>query len=256
MFTKIKQQIPDNSAIIAEYNRNGFVICKNFISQPGIEIVNRGIHRLISQHSPKNIIKTGNKINSIHDLHLYPNSVFMLLANCEAFLSLTSQLLGSAVTIQANQLFLKPANDGIEILPHQDDYFWCLKDSNGLTAWLCLGESNKQNGGIFYYKGSHKLGLLKHHPADVPGSSQTVIKSELKKIEKNKVCLNLRAGDVVFHHALTVHGSENNKSNIGRPGLAIQYIPISAEYDIERKKKYRAQLEKQIKKLQHIEITY
>jgi len=256
VFTKIKRQIPDNSAIIAEYNRNGFVICKNFVPQLSVHNINRDIPRFIKQHTTKNIIKTGNKINSIHDLHEYPNSIFMALASSNIFMSIASQLLVSNATIQANQLFLKPANNGIEILPHQDDYYWCLKDSNGLTAWLCLGESNKQNGGIFYYKGSHKLGLIKHYSADVPGSSQAVIKSELKKIEKNKVCLDLKAGDVVFHHALTVHGSEKNKSNIGRPGLAIQYIPINAEYDIERKKKYKVQLKKQIKKLQHIEITY
>ena len=243
-----------------EYKQNGLVIFKNLIPKRIINEINEEslllIKKKLLEVNTTNVIFTGNTINSIHDLLFYPDSIMMKIANRIYLLHKVEKLLDSEVKIQASQLFLKPANDGIEILPHQDDYFWCLKDSNGLTAWLCLGESNKQNGGIFYYKGSHKLGLLKHHPADVPGSSQTVIKSELKKIEKNKVCLDLKAGDVVFHHALTVHGSENNKSNIGRPGLAIQYIPISAEYDIERKKKYRAQLEKQIKKLQHIEITY
>ena len=45
---------------------------------------------------------------------------------------------------------------------HQDNFFWNLIDSNAVNVWVALSNANKQNGGVFYLKKSHKIGLLEH----------------------------------------------------------------------------------------------
>ena len=46
--------------------------------------------------------------------------------------------------------------------------------------WIALEKSGKNNGGVFYYNGSHKLGWLKHIPSNSKGSSQKI--ESLKKL--------------------------------------------------------------------------
>ena len=46
--------------------------------------------------------------------------------------------------------------------PHQDNYYWCLKNGKSLTFWIALDKSNKKNGAMYYYDGSHSAGLVKH----------------------------------------------------------------------------------------------
>ena len=65
--------------------------------------------------------------------------------------------------------------------PHQDNYLWAINNNNGITFWIALDKSGKNNGGLYYLKSSHKLGLLKHENSYMPGTSQKIPKSLLKK---------------------------------------------------------------------------
>ena len=40
--------------------------------------------------------------------------------------------------------------------------------------WIALDEANKKNGSLYYFKKSHKLGLLPHEASNTPGSSQKI----------------------------------------------------------------------------------
>ena len=50
---------------------------------------------------------------------------------------------------------------------------------------ITLNRANKKNGGVYYFEGSHKLGLLNHKPSFAPGSSQTI--KSLRKLKKCKI---------------------------------------------------------------------
>ena len=54
--------------------------------------------------------------------------------------------------------------------------------------WVALCPSDKNNGGIYYYNGSHKNGILPHVASLAKGTSQMV--KDLKKLKnlKNYSC--------------------------------------------------------------------
>ena len=54
------------------------------------------------------------------------------------------------------------------------------------TYGFALNRIDKNNGGLIYYKGSHKLGLKAHSLSKVPGTSQEIKAITLKKINLKK----------------------------------------------------------------------
>ena len=69
-------------------------------------------------------------------------------------------------------------NKNVNTMHNVNNYLRAIKNNNGITFWIALDESNKTNGGLYYLKSSHKLGLLRHENSYVPGTSQK-IKSNL-----------------------------------------------------------------------------
>ena len=113
-----------------------------------------------------------------------------------------------------SEFFAKPALIGLKSPAHQDNFYWSINNQKGLTIWISFNKANRSNGGVYYYSGSHKLGLLKHKPSFAPGSSQTI--SNKKLIEKSA---GLNIGDCVYI-TVVVHGSTKNTSKISREGYA------------------------------------
>ena len=146
----------------------------------------------------------------------------------------------------ASELFAKPAKYGLPTPIHQDNYYWCFKNSNALTVWIALDKVSKSNGGICYYEKSHSLGLLKHVPSYAKGSSQKISNKKILKRCK-KVFPNLYPGDALIHHSLIAHGSGRNMSNFSRRGLTLQYKAKNSKIDKKLKMNYEKQLKKQIK---------
>ena len=100
---------------------------------------------------------------------------------------------------------------------HQDNAFFNLNNAEALTCWVAIDKSDKDNGGLFYYKGSSKLGLFNHIPEGNLGASMTIKKTEKFKnaIKKfKKIFIDVCPGDCVIHDALVVHGSKSNISYI------------------------------------------
>ena len=105
---------------------------------------------------------------------------------------------------------------------------------------------DKTNGGVHYYDGSHKFGILEHKASYAKGSSQMIEnKNYLSQFKKSQPTLDV--GDALIHHCLVVHGSSDNKSNYSRQGWTIQFKDINSIYNAQQKKIYEDSLEKQIK---------
>ena len=144
------------------------------------------------------------------------------------------------------ELFAKPAKTGLNVPIHQDNFYWNTKTGNALTMWIALNESNKKNGGIFYFKKSHKTGLQKHKLSFHPGTSQKLSeKINLKKFKK--FTPSLKPGDCIVHNSLIIHGSNKNLSNKTRSGLTLRYISKNEKFDNFKIAKYKKSLEKNVK---------
>ena len=144
------------------YHTNGFVVIKNFISRKETNEIKEDIFKEIEKSKTKfrsryiNFTKNGS-INSLHGLDRF--SSVKKLKSDKRIQKIINHILGDNYDNFGSELFAKPARTGLGVPVHQDNKYWCLQNENALTMWFALEKSNKNNGGIFYYEGSHLLGL-------------------------------------------------------------------------------------------------
>ena len=189
---------------------------------------------------------TNKKINSIHNMEDW--IWIKKLRKDKTIIEIIKTLIKERAKNFGSEFFAKPARHGLKSPVHQDNFYWSLSPLNknkGLTIWISLNKSDKRNGGVFYFKGSHKIGLLNHVPSHAPGSSQTV--KNLKMLKRfRKVYPKLNPGDCLIHNTMVAHGSEPNKSNSPRKGITLRYVPKKSKFNKSHKNKYLQSLKKQI----------
>ena len=59
---------------------------------------------------------------------------------------------------------------------HQDNFYWNISNKKALNVWIACSKASQKNGGMCYFKKSHKNGLVKHILSKEPGSSQKILK--------------------------------------------------------------------------------
>lgn len=143
------------------------------------------------------------------------------------FLVAASQLLGKVpVRFWHDQIFWKPPKLGGVVAWHQDYSYWTrTKPIAHLSCWCGLDDSTKENGCLQYIPGSHEWGLL---PKPVIAGELQGIKDflneEQKKQFENPQFAEVKAGEAIFHHPLTLHGSGSNTSAKPRRAFVINVI--------------------------------
>ena len=143
-----------------------------------------------------------------------------------AFTTVASQLLGGAVRFWHDQLFCKPALHGGVVAWHQDYSYWTRTEPMAhLTCWIGLDDSTVDNGCVHYVPGSHRWSLL---PVTGLSGDMTAIHSVLNEEQWQQfqlpVAVELKAGECVFHHPLTIHGSFENRTEHPRRATVINVI--------------------------------
>lgn len=141
-----------------------------------------------------------------------------------AFLMAASQLLDDKpVRFWHDQIFYKPAKKGGVVAWHQDYSYWTrTKPVAHITCWCALDDATVENGCLHYIPGSHTWGLL---PKPVIAGDLEGIKDFLNEEQKEKFAhpkpAPVKAGEAIFHHSLTLHGSGENKSAQPRRAFVI-----------------------------------
>ncbi len=230
------------------FDNDGYITLKNFFKKKQIKSVKKNLFYFLNKQKLKlkkrevHYAKNSKSINSVH--HLKWPYVKKFKKN-KRIVKIVKHLLSENVKSFGAEVFAKPAKVGMEVPIHQDNYYWNLDNSKGLTVWIALDKCTKKNGALFYFKKSQSIGLLKHKASYAPGTSQ-VLKD--KKILKNfkKITPKLNIGDVLIHHCLIIHGSQKNRSNRDRAGLTMRYIGKSSRIDNSAKNKYEKILKKQL----------
>jgi hypothetical protein len=143
------------------------------------------------------------------------------------FLVAASQLLeNKPVRFWHDQLFAKPPKKGGVVAWHQDYSYWTrTKPVAHLTCWCGLDDSTRENGCLQYIAGSHRWGLLpKPVIAGELEGIRDFLNDEQKKQFENPMYAEVKAGEAIFHHSLTLHGSGENKSDRPRRAFVINVI--------------------------------
>ena len=230
------------------FDNDGYVILNNFFKKKKIQSLRKNLFSYLSKKKLKlkkseiHFVNDSSLINSVH--HLKWPYINKFKKN-KKIVKIVKSLLEENIKSFGAEVFAKPAKVGMAVPIHQDNYYWNVDNSKGVTVWIALNKSTEENGAIFYYKKSQKLGLLRHKASHTPGSSQVL--KNMKILNKfKKVMLQLNVGDILIHHSLVLHGSKKNTSNKDRTGLTLRYIGKSSKINKVTKFKYEKELKKQL----------
>lgn len=143
------------------------------------------------------------------------------------FLVAASQLLGNVpVRFWHDQIFWKPPKQGGVVAWHQDYSYWTRTlPIAHLTCWCGLDDATKENGCLQYIPGSHQWGLL---PKPVIAGNMEGIREFLTDEQQQQFAApqfaEVKAGEAVFHHSLTLHGSGANQSSRPRRAFVLNVV--------------------------------
>jgi Phytanoyl-CoA dioxygenase (PhyH) len=180
--------------------------------------------------------------------HLYVPWVYHIVRHPNLVKAVQEALQSPDIRCWSCDFNVRPAGAPVLVAPHQDATFAGLDPADQVvTAWVALSDPvTLQEGGLFFYKGSHGLGQLPHtidteenvddqeidtnnNVTDHEKKMRNVLsrhqRCTLPKEDAERTAIPLRAGQATLHHFYTVHASGPNGSN-GAPriGLAIRYM--------------------------------
>ncbi len=156
---------------------------------------------------------------------------------------LAETLLDGPVIPKNLQWFNKPPRKGLPTPPHQDGFYFMLEPCEALTMWLALDEVDEENGCVRYIRGSHNKGMRPHGKSGTLGFSQAITDFGSPSDVENEVAIPASPGDLLAHHALTVHRADGNKSpNRNRRALGFIYYSERAAEDKAARSAYQSRL--------------
>lgn len=160
---------------------------------------------------------------------------------------LASELLDGPVIARNMQYFNKPPGVGQPTPPHQDGYYFMLEPCEAVTMWLALDDVDEENGCVRYIPGSHREGLRPHARTTTLGFSQGIVDFPTAADEQHERAFPAKPGDLLVHHALTIHRADGNASlTRTRQALGLIYYSERAQEDTAAQEAYQRTLAKQL----------
>jgi len=109
--------------------------------------------------------------------------------------------------------------------------------------WMALDMVDEENGCVRYVRGSHTRGMRPHGRTETLGFSQGITNFAQAADSKNEVACPAQPGDLLAHHALTIHRADANTSPTRtRRALGFIFYGESAREDLAAHKAYQVKL--------------
>jgi len=155
---------------------------------------------------------------------------------------LAAQLLDTAkVNLLYDQLFIKPPK-GDPTPWHHDLPYWPIEGNSVVSLWLALSDVTLQNGGLEFIRGSHLWGRsIRTFSVDYDDGryvepvattdAEPVPDFEAERDNYHILHWDLKAGDAVAFHALTLHHAPGNSdTKESRKGYALRFMGSEVRY--------------------------
>ncbi|MBC8112518.1 MAG: phytanoyl-CoA dioxygenase family protein [Verrucomicrobia bacterium] len=207
---------------IQTYHQDGYLIIRNLFSQAEIErlyAVAIGDEAML-----KNAFGTVDKSGKQTRLTLWytpGDDIYGLLTRSRRMVEPVGQLLASQSPVchYHSKLMQKEPRVGGAWEWHQDYGYWYKNQfmfpDQLISVMVAITDANQANGCLQVIKSSHKLGRVNHgFSGEQVGADIEMVNNALKTMEL--VYCELKAGDVLFFHANTLHRSEANFSETAR----------------------------------------
>jgi len=236
------------------FEQDGFVAVPRFCNEDELQAIEAALARFIAEDVPELPAEhvfyedkaEANTLKQIQRLHEHSGFFGELLAGKPKCLA--EELLGEAVVGKNLQYFNKPPALGLATPPHQDGYYFMLDPCQALTMWMALDVVDAENGCVRYVRGSHRVGMRPHGRTETLGFSQGITDFGQAADSRNEVACPAQPGDLLAHHALTIHRADANISTTRtRRALGFIYYGKSTREDFAAYEAYQAKLANELK---------
>lgn len=146
--------------------------------------------------------------------------LFWDLVNHPLFERIARACIPGEIAIYRAVLFNKPARGGTVLPWHQDGgSYWGLDRDPTLQIWTALDDAPAGSGCLEVLPGSHRGGLATPLGGVIP---EHVVRT--RDVEREKVLVPAKAGEVVLVHNHLWHGSGVNGTDHPRRGVTVCYM--------------------------------
>lgn len=219
---------------VQEFDRNGVVCLRRPFGAGFPDLLSEAIDAwLADTESPSERVASqrGNG-GMIVSMFLWKSSVaFRDIALGGAVAAVAAALLKeSSVSFFNDNLFVKEPRCDVRVPWHQDVPYYPIRGSRFVTLWIAADDIGRASGGLEYVAGSHLWGE-EYRPVhftpgkgDYEGDLPPVPHIDARRAGLDILGWDLKPGDCVAHHGLTLHTSGPNPTALARRALAVRYV--------------------------------
>ena len=230
------------------FERDGFVAIPSFYSEDELRAIEDAVECFITERvpalSPEHVFfEDKSNPSSLKQIQrLQEHDAFFDRLMDDKPRKLAEELLGEPVIGKNIQFFNKPPGVGQPTPAHQDGYYFMIEPCRALTMWLALDAVDEGNGCVRYVSGSHMQGLRPHVRTETLGFSQSISDYGDEDLKYERACI-ASPGDLLAHHALTIHRADSNQSDSrSRRALGFVFYGESAKEDAVAHASYQQKL--------------
>ncbi len=240
----------DNQALQRDFDRDGYIGLPQFWSPLEMAELQNNLQRFIETVlptlPPERVFYEDKarpeSLKQIQQLYEYDDYFHKLMFD-SPFQAVAEAVLKGPVVAKNMQYFNKAPGHNQPTPPHQDGYYFNLDPCEAVTLWFALDEVDEENGCVRYARGSHRGGLLPHGRTQTLGFSQGLLDRGPCEDPETMVACLAQPGDLLAHHALTIHWADGNQSAIrDRRALGFIYYSAAAREDRVRHEAYQQEL--------------
>lgn len=192
-----------------EFDRDGYVVLRGFLSPGELEELRARTEACLSEaergEEYPGVVKNLDRVDPWFEDQLQRGRQKELI----------SALLEDDLEPATAAWFARLPGETSGIRPHLDAVGHRQK---GATMWIALDRADRENGCLYYAKGTHRREL------------PSVVGLEGFSAESDEaVAVEVEPGDATIHSSLTVHWSEANRSQRSRQAISYFYWAASSE---------------------------
>jgi phytanoyl-CoA hydroxylase len=259
-----------NPEQIATYDRDGFLVLKNFVDAQACDRLRARAEELVRDFDPQGVVsifstqeqtrtsddyflKSGDKIRFFFEEHAFRpdgrlrqskersinkighalhdlDPVFETFSRTAEVKQLVSDLGIVDPLLLQSMYIFKQPRIGGEVTCHQDATFLYTEPLRMVGLWFALEDASVENGCLWAIPGGHKLGLKSRFMRAEGCGTRFEVFDNPPWPEDKLQPLEVRKGTVIVLHGLLPHLSRENTSAHSRHAYTLHVIDASAHY--------------------------
>jgi phytanoyl-CoA hydroxylase len=259
-----------NASEIAQYERDGFLVLKDFVSHEACNALHARAEELVREFDPAGVVSifstheqtrtsddyflgSGDKIRFFFEENAFNpdgslrqpkersinkighalhdlDPVFDAFSRTPEIKELVSDLGIDNPLLLQSMYIFKQPNIGGEVSCHQDATFLFTEPLRMAGLWFALEDAKIENGCLWAIPGGHKVGLKSRFIRTEGGGTRFEVSDNRPWPEEKAVPLEVEKGTVIVLNGLMPHLSRENRSSKSRHAYTLHVIDAASEY--------------------------